>query len=1272
VVFQPSRIGGDQYKIVCSLFLDASLDSVEDVTLPAPAQAGAGTFEVFRKITVHYLVRGSQAELACDPAAIGTKIKEVYLQEAKIVVDVRQAPIDNDVYKRALVAAVEDVAKKKNVYTQFPCFPLIGRNILDLNPPANSPGIVLKSKGDFITSLEGAFQAGKICTIRVAGFLCGEEVQGQSSMTKGVLLIFVNTQVTADEPIPVLLPPNSAFMNGEVLVGQASNATCRADVVNPGNCWGHTYNEVTSQDNRYASTIDVNIGGVRTVTVAYARTGIMRQVVSVVSDLARNNLRNALQQVGVGFNSAQSLTITLTHKGSQSVRHTDRLRNLKTAIDDLMKADGVFIDRKAYFESLKTSWMILGDETLYRQAFQKTFAATWIIQSVVEQYVKLKHPNDEGVFLLHIPGRNNSRVLPELATKFQDLKVAGAFYGDAFFDAREKAVTYVATLDPSGPLMYPEETKSMESIFAHELGHAVFLPHAPRNNPKAVEPSQYKDGCHVKGDNCLMNYDLDSEHFCGVCMLRLRGWNWKPLPNALGTQEYQISFELDDVDTLFSTGATTAQGQKERLQVLGLMNRPLDHPEAEDCFYFSWNHCKEFWPDLEGASSTFINNFFKEVVADFLVEGGRLPGQGTFAKIRAPGGYSVLYSQNHLEARIPEADQGKPAAKPFETFMLGSSRFAAEESFYKANPALGKIPLKATVRRRPAGSDVAWASCPPASGAKVYFELIPVDDIATATDGPKCFIAPDGSKWALVAGGGTQYTSVKPPDLAGTPKGYLDGKLNGYKPAGPNDPDGKNVHKDLGGKRGGTVFCKPRSQGFAEIPFDTKFKFASVVEADDQGVAKIVFTPSRIGGDAYRLRVFVGPNTQDITATDLDNDREDKAETGTMVRWRTVRVCHDIVMPPAQDASECPAESCKKADGNLMPNVDKYLGDLPEVDLFGSLTQELAKAYCELVVEPAALDRISISEYGDDIKATAKELARMYPKYNSTQFAKVSIHREPLTVVANTNDTQFRTTLLTAPVKTTITVRPKDGDPDTALITDKEGITEVTSKGADLLKSGGINYGTREVVLTFDAAQTGKAYEICYHPEKYIDIESLLDFPDTSPFLFNLALPRIYNGLIQPGTKPADVMPDETTKPAVIHAFIDSQTLGLVKGLLMDAAVRGVHKNGGFYPGLLFFHAHRADNYTAIWETGTQEGKGVGNGIFLFDVSDPTRFNGLTLHEMSHGLFLTHAGSAPGAKAAHHDAGDTCVMTYDANDGDHCGQCVAVLRGVNTRIAPFP
>jgi hypothetical protein len=57
---------------------------------------------------------------------------------------------------------------------------------------------------------------------------------------------------------------------------------------------------------------------------------------------------------------------------------------------------------------------------------------------------------------------------------------------------------------------------------AHELGHCLFLPHAPTtpHSPiKGVMPLR-----HAKGDDrCLMSYASERPGFCAVCLLRLRG-----------------------------------------------------------------------------------------------------------------------------------------------------------------------------------------------------------------------------------------------------------------------------------------------------------------------------------------------------------------------------------------------------------------------------------------------------------------------------------------------------------------------------------------------------------------------------------------------------------------------------------------------------------------------------------------------------------------------------------------------------------------------------
>jgi len=62
----------------------------------------------------------------------------------------------------------------------------------------------------------------------------------------------------------------------------------------------------------------------------------------------------------------------------------------------------------------------------------------------------------------------------------------------------------------------------------HEIGHNLFLPHSPRVKDGAVllagggiTPKRH-DG---RNRNCLMSYARPRAGFCGLCLLRLRGWN---------------------------------------------------------------------------------------------------------------------------------------------------------------------------------------------------------------------------------------------------------------------------------------------------------------------------------------------------------------------------------------------------------------------------------------------------------------------------------------------------------------------------------------------------------------------------------------------------------------------------------------------------------------------------------------------------------------------------------------------------------------------------
>lgn len=79
------------------------------------------------------------------------------------------------------------------------------------------------------------------------------------------------------------------------------------------------------------------------------------------------------------------------------------------------------------------------------------------------------------------------------------------------------------------PSNYGRNFNSLEQTIAHEIGHHLFLPHAPFPVERRLEGARAADHDQDGGD-CLMGYDYSVERrFCGFCLLRLRGWDKRAL-----------------------------------------------------------------------------------------------------------------------------------------------------------------------------------------------------------------------------------------------------------------------------------------------------------------------------------------------------------------------------------------------------------------------------------------------------------------------------------------------------------------------------------------------------------------------------------------------------------------------------------------------------------------------------------------------------------------------------------------------------------------------
>jgi hypothetical protein len=67
--------------------------------------------------------------------------------------------------------------------------------------------------------------------------------------------------------------------------------------------------------------------------------------------------------------------------------------------------------------------------------------------------------------------------------------------------------------------------------FIHEVGHTLFLAHGPGHFKAGEQPGGFQPDAHDKDQICLMSYSPSKKFFCGLCFLKLAGWNYQQVRN---------------------------------------------------------------------------------------------------------------------------------------------------------------------------------------------------------------------------------------------------------------------------------------------------------------------------------------------------------------------------------------------------------------------------------------------------------------------------------------------------------------------------------------------------------------------------------------------------------------------------------------------------------------------------------------------------------------------------------------------------------------------
>lgn len=1271
VVLQTSRMSGDRFRVRAWVEVFDDLDD-SPVTGPDEIKGDFGVFVVQRQVDVHYAAMPG-AQLGVQAPALKTALEQEFKAAADMAVRFHQAALTLPIYGAALRGAADermsDPAQRSNYRTGH----LFFDHAIDFAPASHPAAINYRPREDYERDLQAALRDNRVLMVELPPGLTEERIESggkhgdvlwmnsiaESLRKKGVTRHFV------------LMHPASAgdFADNDQVTGRQTQAAGALRVFDNPSCWGHGIGE-----ERVPTTPALDVGlqlkiNGADVDVPFPQRKLGKRAVALDPG-GRATVLQALRHAAQQLQRGQPLTIVIRARAGRSTRVQQRVDHLRGLLESIFE-EGEVIDQNLFWLE-RGNWIFgAGYQFMsFRNSIPDIFAGS-MVRRCAEA---LLGPNDRGVMVVHFEGATNvvhrkSFFTSANAQSWQEARSAGAFDGSVWVNERARGVVSFYTCDPAMPTTSPAACKDLDVVLAHEVGHALFLPHAVKVRPTSEGAGGEVPGVHVLHDNCLMNYELDSRHFCGLCSFRLRGWKWQHFRHRARAQyEYKVEVELDDVRSLFLSPENSPRGRRERLDVLGLLNRPLDHPEARDAERFAWEHARRVCPGIDAPGA------LDQAVKDFIVEGGALPARGAAARALVPLRTALYTRSKYFELAL--GGNGVDLTQHnIARHSLGSNPADADRAFYAANPALGRIPLKVRVRHREKGSLTPWDQAPLSAGVTVFLQLVPPDDLA-APNAPAPAAGP-------ALGGTAYFAGPAAPALEQAPQMWSTEKVGGDNPAPPGDPQAGNAWHARGGRRGQATdfFSRGRASNFASLP-SSGIKHAQFVQTDRDGEARVVFNPSRIAGDRYKLRVFVGPPT--LEGVDGTSTDESVVDTGTLVRWKVARVSKHFIMPTNGDppwlaglsALTCSHDQSSTSDRGVVCGVCvKRYGAAAPVDL-AAVAMQLAKAHLLLVVEPDAMAPAHVSTVKDEFVDALKALFVDVPELNSPQVAEmVSIVRQPMTDDPQPTDppnTRAVRYSANAPLAmpATLTVRTPGGGASDALFTCDGLRWNPTNAPEGSTITYDANSGTVRVVVP-DTFRPALQVVGQFDPmQGYFDVDALLAdvFPANSPAIFNFALPAAYNHAATPpaAQMPVDANTNGLLRPGLARDFIDARTDGgFAKSTLLLTFARAIDDNRGFLPGLCVLQGAAFENYSLIWPSGTQEGKGMGNLVLLCKPNATADIQQVALHEICHTLMLQHAPTANGAKPNLHDANDVCAMSYDAHDGDLCGQCVAALRGLN-------
>lgn len=688
-------------------------------------------------------------------------------------------------------------------------------------------------------------------------------------------------------------------------------------------------------------------------------------------------------------------------------------------------------------------------------------------------------------------------------------------------------------------------------------------------------------------------------------------------------QPVRLTVRLGDVDAVFAD-ISTVHGKKQRLQALGHYYETITATN-QDTATEAYTKCLAYWTAKRNNPAD-LDADMQAQLRNVVVHNNVLPDIGGEVNVNLPG--------THCYTNINQLGGAGAAAGG----ALPSHRYNAEAAYWAGNPMLGMIPLIALVEVQT--SDGSWS---PLSNAWVHFQLIPPyhDDAAAELA--------DVNALRNTSEQGTRTASSV---VAATgPKTFINAAVtHAYSAA---DPQGYNAHSDRGGKRGLAVLNNVAKDlptpGFPNMGALSASAHDHAVkgQSNADGEIGIAFSPSFIGGDRYRWRVFIDPV----------NARPSDGTEAHAVKFETGRFCvKKHILWSALISKPNPT----------LAAMDSVLGIQERLWILGYDTGP----------RDGIIGRRTRKAIGD-FQSNHAPLPQSGRDHKSETHGDTQI----------TLDSDYLSYLINCGANT--------GGLNYAFIRG-----EFSSMHCNLEIEPAAQLATPMIAAEYQAAVRWARGQVNAAPpaglsQRYNFIEVFDDYFNT-PFLIDVKEPTFYNRSRGRGFPRARRGPRASRYANYWQDMITAiyGTGGMLEKLFLYFSGQGsvasppnANINCNSSPGLVVVTASRASPMMIAWNAQgtsvkpvrhpTADASGIGGnnractvfygrGLYNNWPYQGDGFSRNTMHEMGHVLYKRHHNTSSNNASgfpADHDTSDRCVMGYRFCEGEFCGKCHLKIRG---------